>query len=124
MCAPRVTRYASIRYSSSCRTGVNMGASIFFTAAVIRAFRSATSRGNGGSFGFLVINVCSLGEHYKTPRINLLIFGLVFLCSCSCDGPINCVVHLVAFFVPCYRYSVLFCIIPCIIGILSQHHRI
>ena len=29
-------------------TRVNMGASIFFTAATIRAFRSARSRGNGG----------------------------------------------------------------------------
>ena len=28
-------------------TRVNMGASIFFTAAKIRAFRSARSRGNG-----------------------------------------------------------------------------
>jgi len=35
------------RYSSSCHTRVNMGASIFFTAAMIRAFRSARSRGNG-----------------------------------------------------------------------------
>jgi len=44
MCAPRVTRHTSIRYSSSCHTRVNMGASIFFTAAMIRAFRSARSR--------------------------------------------------------------------------------
>ena len=28
-------------------TRVNMGASIFFTAAMIRAFRSTRSRGNG-----------------------------------------------------------------------------
>jgi hypothetical protein len=49
MCAPRVTRHTSIRYSSSCNTRVNMGASIFFTAAMIRAFRSARSRGNGGT---------------------------------------------------------------------------
>ena len=28
-------------------TSVNMGASIFFSAAMIRAFRSARSRGNG-----------------------------------------------------------------------------
>jgi len=28
---------------------VNMGASISFTAAMIRAFRSARSRGNGGT---------------------------------------------------------------------------
>ena len=31
-------------------TRVNMGASIFFTAAMIRVFRSARSRGNGGTF--------------------------------------------------------------------------
>jgi hypothetical protein len=49
MCAPRVTRHTSIRYSSSCHTRVNMGASIFFTAATIRAFRSARSRRNGGT---------------------------------------------------------------------------
>jgi hypothetical protein len=30
-------------------TRVNMGASIFFTAATIRVFRSARSRGNGGT---------------------------------------------------------------------------
>ena len=30
-------------------TRVNMGASVFFTAAVIRAFMSARSRGNGGA---------------------------------------------------------------------------
>jgi hypothetical protein len=34
-----------------------VGASIFFTAAMIRAF------------GFLVINVCNHGEHYEMPRI-------------------------------------------------------
>jgi len=48
MCTPRVTRHASIRNSSSCHTRVNMGISIFFTAAMIRAFRSARSHGNGG----------------------------------------------------------------------------
>ena len=48
MCVPRVTRHTSIRYSSSRHTRVNMGASIFFTDAMIRAFRSAKSRGNGG----------------------------------------------------------------------------
>jgi len=30
-------------------TRVNMGVSIFFTAAMILAFRSARSRGNGGT---------------------------------------------------------------------------
>jgi hypothetical protein len=33
MCASRVTRHTSIRYSSSCHTRVNMGESIFFTAS-------------------------------------------------------------------------------------------
>ena len=47
MSAPRVTRHTSIRYSSSCHTRVNIGASIFFTAAMIRAFRSARSRKAG-----------------------------------------------------------------------------
>jgi hypothetical protein len=50
MCAPRVTRHTSIRYSCSCHTRVNMGASIFFAAAMIRAFRSARSRDNGGTY--------------------------------------------------------------------------
>jgi len=49
MFASRVTRHTSIRYSSSCHTRVYMGASIFFTAAMIRVFRSVTSRGNGGT---------------------------------------------------------------------------
>jgi hypothetical protein len=44
MCVPRVTRNTSIQYSSSCHTHVNMGASIFFTAAMIRDFRTARSR--------------------------------------------------------------------------------
>ena len=49
LCAPLVTRQTAIRYSSSCHTRFNMGASIFFTAAMIRAFRSARSRGNRGT---------------------------------------------------------------------------
>jgi len=49
MCAPWVTRHTSIWYSSFCHTHINMGASIFFTAAMIRAFRSARSRGNSGT---------------------------------------------------------------------------
>ena len=47
MCAPRVTRHTSIRYSIFCHTRVNIGESIFFTASKIRAFRSARWRGNG-----------------------------------------------------------------------------
>ena len=49
MCAPPVTRHTSIRYSTSCHTRVNIGASIFFSAAMIRAVRSARSRGNVGT---------------------------------------------------------------------------
>ena len=49
MCAPRLTRHTSIRYSSCCHTRVNMGASIFLTAAMIRAFRSARSHVTGGT---------------------------------------------------------------------------
>jgi len=52
MCAPRVTRHTSIRYSSSCHTCVNMSASIFFAAAMIRGFRSTRSHGNGGTNTF------------------------------------------------------------------------
>ena len=47
LCAPRVKWHTAIRYSRSCHTRVNMGASIFFTAAMIRTFKSARSRGNG-----------------------------------------------------------------------------
>ena len=50
MCAPRVTWHTSIRYSISCHTRLNIGASIFFTAAMIRTFRSARSRGIGSQY--------------------------------------------------------------------------
>ena len=84
MCALRVTRHTSIRYSSSCYTRVKMAPSIFFTAVMIRAFTSARSRGNGGantrslthsqrnkhvSYGFPIINFCNPGVHYETPCI-------------------------------------------------------
>jgi hypothetical protein len=45
-----VTRHASIRYSRSWPTRVNMGASIFFSAAMIRANNTARSRGIGGKY--------------------------------------------------------------------------
>jgi hypothetical protein len=48
-CAPRLTWHTSIRYSCSFHTRFNMGASIFFTAAMIRAFRSARARVNSGT---------------------------------------------------------------------------
>jgi hypothetical protein len=50
MCVPRVTRHTSIRYLIPCYTHVNMGATIFFTAAIMRAFSSARSRVNGGTY--------------------------------------------------------------------------
>ena len=48
-CAPWMAWRTSIRYSSSCQKRINMGASIFITAAMIHAFRSARSCGNGGT---------------------------------------------------------------------------
>jgi len=60
MCAPRLTRHTSIGYSSSCHTRVNIGASIFFTAAIISAFRSARDRLCG-----LVVRVS--GYRYRGP---------------------------------------------------------
>ena len=72
MCAPLVTRHTSIRYSSFCHTHVNMGASILFTAAMIRDFRSARSRGNGGT------NTRSLtrpqGKKYLSYGFPIIIF--------------------------------------------------
>jgi len=50
MCVSQVARHTSILYSSSCHTRVNMGASIFFTAAMIRAFRWARSRGTNNLY--------------------------------------------------------------------------
>ena len=47
MCARRVTPHTSTRYSGSCHAPVNMGASVFFTAVIIRAFSPARSRGSG-----------------------------------------------------------------------------
>ena len=70
MCAPRVTRHTSKRYSSSCHTLVNMGASIFLTAAMIRAFRSARSRGNGTLRTLhemhVALNSCDIPTHKTT----------------------------------------------------------
>jgi len=43
MCEPRVTRHTSLLYSIPCHTRVNTGASIFFTAAMIRGSRSSRS---------------------------------------------------------------------------------
>jgi hypothetical protein len=91
MCAPRVTRHISIRYSGSCHTRVNMGASIFFTAGgrnvnydekqltgkkylscsfYLYGFRKYVS------YGFPTINFCIPVVHYETPCILIaLIIG-------------------------------------------------
>ena len=85
MCAPRVTRHTSIRYSSSCHTRVNMGSSIFFTTAIILAFR-LKSRASPGILPSLflpgrakdlpapsvLIKLCSVGPvdrfHFKLHK--------------------------------------------------------
>ena len=83
---------------SMCAPRVNMGASIFFTAATIRAFRSSRSRGNCrtntrslthpqrkkyASNGFPIINFCNPGIHYETQYIfgdlNIVRFILLVL---------------------------------------------
>jgi hypothetical protein len=84
MCASRVTRHTSIRYSSSCHTRVNMGASIFFTAAMIRVnYDEKQPTGEKKlscsfylyrfrkyvSYGFPIIHFCNPGVHYEKPCI-------------------------------------------------------
>ena len=49
MCEPRDTAHIDTIFKFLPQTRVNMGASIFFTAAIIRAFRSARSRGSDGT---------------------------------------------------------------------------
>ena len=66
MRAPRVTQHTLIRYSSSCLTRVNMGASIFFTAAMIRAFKSARSRRR---VLCLLCTKCTLHSHNRLTRV-------------------------------------------------------
>jgi len=67
MCAPRVTQHTSIRYSSSYHTRVNMSASIFFTAAMIRAFRSARSRKR------VLCVLCTKCTLYSNHRLTLVV---------------------------------------------------
>ena len=51
-------------------TRVNMGASIFFTAALISAFRSARSRGNGGTnILSLTRTKCALHSNHRFTRV-------------------------------------------------------
>ena len=48
MCTTCDTAHIDTIFMFLPHTRVNMSASIFFTVAVIRAFRTARSRGNGG----------------------------------------------------------------------------
>ena len=66
MCAPRVTQHTSIRYPSSCQTRVNMSASIVFTAAMIRAFRSARSRRR---VLCVLCTKCTLHSNHRLTRV-------------------------------------------------------
>jgi len=61
-----VTRHTSIRYSSSFHTRVNMGASIFFTAAMIRGFRSARSCRR---VLCLLCTKCTLHSNHRLTRV-------------------------------------------------------
>ena len=49
VCTTGDTAHIDTIFKSLPHTHVNMGTSIFFTAAMIRAFRSARSRRNGGT---------------------------------------------------------------------------
>ena len=49
VCTTGDTAHIDMIFKLLPHTRVNMGASAFFTAAMIRAFRSARSRGNGGT---------------------------------------------------------------------------
>ena len=63
---PHVTRHTSIRYSSSCHTRVNMGASIFFTAAMIRGLKSARSCKR---FLCVLCTKCALHSNHRLTRV-------------------------------------------------------
>jgi hypothetical protein len=69
MCEPRVTRHTSIRYSSSCHTRVSMGASTFFSAAMIRAFRSARIYNLQNDSGRLSATFCLWNFPSKCPGV-------------------------------------------------------
>jgi hypothetical protein len=89
MCAQRVTRHTSIRYSSSCHKHVNMGASIFLYihSHRLEAKMWTTMKNNFlankflscssylyrfrkyVSYGFPIINFCNPVVHYETPCI-------------------------------------------------------
>jgi len=57
VCTTGDTAHIDMIFKFLPHTVVNMGASIFFTAAMIRAFRSARSRGYGGTNTFHEMHV-------------------------------------------------------------------
>ena len=94
MCHTGDTAYIDTIFKFLPHTRVNIGASIFFTAAMIRAFRSARSCGNGGtnirsltypqrkkSQGLTSGDlgaIASVGGHFQTQALSKV---LVTLCS-------------------------------------------
>ena len=66
MCAQRVTRHTSIRYSSSCHTRVNMGASIFFTA---KWSVPLGQRGHVAMVGRILCTKCTLHSNHRLTRV-------------------------------------------------------
>jgi hypothetical protein len=88
MCAPRVTRHTSIRYSSFSHTRVNMGQHGHYVHSHRLEAEMWTTMKNNllgktflscsfylyrfrkyVSYGFPIINFCNPGVHYETPCI-------------------------------------------------------
>ena len=83
MCAPWVIWHALVWYSSSCHTSTS--ASIYFTAAMIRVFRSVRSHGNGGmnTFAYFARNALytvttELLVWYSTTQKDFLLGAVIF----------------------------------------------
>jgi hypothetical protein len=89
MCAPRVTRHTSTRYSSFSHTSVNMGQHGHYIHSHRLAAEMWTTMKNNllgknccpfylyrfrkyVSYGFPIINFCNPGVHYETPCITAL----------------------------------------------------
>jgi len=94
MCAPRVTRYTSIRYSSSSHTRVNMCGKVLnivsmcAVSPVVHTSNISSCKKKscgcekfhyGRSSGFLVVNVCNHGEHYETFYICIIIIIIIII---------------------------------------------
>ena len=63
VCTTGDTAHIDMIFKFLPHTRVNMGTSIFFTAAMIRAFRSARSRGNGGER--ILCTKCTLHSNHR-----------------------------------------------------------